>query len=230
MRVFFTRISSAGRVGSVSANPLAKAVPERTRRDCFRKPVINLCFSDQKRQAPMAGGWRRKRDGQIFPGFNQPLSMRPAILSRTTREPGKPMRIGQAMRSSAGSSAARSSSASGQGREFRLPAAAETQTAAAARGPATVTSLEAILALQSVEEGTERRKRAARQGSEVLDLLEDLRLAILSGRMPAQDAAKLRALMARWDGCEEDPALAEILKQIDLRAQVEIAKLDRAGR
>lgn len=137
------------------------------------------------------------------------------------------MRIGQAMRSSAGSPASRASGASGQGGGFRLPAAAETQTAAAARGPATVTSLEAILALQSVEEGTDRRRRAARQGSEALDLLDDLRIAILSGQVPAQDAAKLRSVIARWDGCEDDPELAEILKQIDLRAQVEIAKLDK---
>lgn len=140
------------------------------------------------------------------------------------------MRISQAIRTGSAATARGASGGASRGGGFQVGGPAEAPQTAATRGPATVSSLETILALQSVEEAGERKRRAARQGNEALDLLDDMRIALLSGRLSPESADKLRGLIRQWEGHERDPALADILKQIDLRARVEIAKLDKTFR
>ena len=83
----------------------------------------------------------------------------------------------------------------------------------------------AILALQRFDDPGERRRRAAAHGLDVLDLLEDLRQHILSGAVPEQTLRQLSAVAGAGRAEVDDPALAAVLDEIDLRAQVELAKL-----
>ena len=96
----------------------------------------------------------------------------------------------------------------------------------AASAVSSVTPLDAIVALQAEDPGTQRRARQARRGRDVLDALERLERGLLVGRAPAALKAELEHLQnaAQPTG---DEGLDEILREIDTRLVVELAKLDR---
>ncbi len=82
-----------------------------------------------------------------------------------------------------------------------------------------------MLAVQAVDEPAERRRRAVRRGHSLLDCLEELRLGLLDGSVPVASLARLRMVLAGGDLAAE-PALRATLVAIELRAAVEIAKLE----
>jgi hypothetical protein len=98
--------------------------------------------------------------------------------------------------------------------------------ATAASAVQSVTPLDAIIALQAEDPGAQRRARQARRGRDVLDALERLERGLLVGRAPAALRAELESLQnaALPTG---DEGLDEILREIDTRLVVELAKLDR---
>ncbi len=85
---------------------------------------------------------------------------------------------------------------------------------------------DALLAVQEVGGEAERRRRAVRHGNDILDHLDELRMGLLLGIFPA---AKLQSLIEktrdRMTGVS-DPGLAAVLQEIELRAMVELAKLE----
>ena len=94
-----------------------------------------------------------------------------------------------------------------------------------------IAGVDTLLALQSVGDVTEReaRKRMIRRGEEILDQLEDLRHGLLIGSMSRD---KLEGLAKTVRNSREDcadPRLGSILDEIELRAEVELAKLARFG-
>jgi hypothetical protein len=72
--------------------------------------------------------------------------------------------------------------------------------------------------------GSLSRRRAAKQGRDILDHLDRIRLALISGAIPRRDLERLVALLAEQREQALDPGLAAVIDEIDLRAQVEIAK------
>ena len=98
--------------------------------------------------------------------------------------------------------------------------------ASATSAVSAVTPLDAIIALQAEDPGPQRRARQARRGRDVLDALERLERGLLVGRAPAALRAELEHLQnaAQPTG---DEGLDEILREIDTRLVVELAKLDR---
>ena len=86
--------------------------------------------------------------------------------------------------------------------------------------------MSALMALQGVETVTERRRRAIRRGGGLLDRLDELKLALLSGEDGEATLERL-ARGLREDRPEEHEAgLSGLLDQIDLRASVELAKAE----
>ena len=107
-------------------------------------------------------------------------------------------------------------------------AAARTATNAAA---AASLGLDAVLALQGESDtGQERRRKAARRGHQLLDDLDQLKLSVLNGRVSGQQLVALRQKLADVRSQSGDPGLDEILDHIELRAEVELAKLARPPR
>jgi len=96
----------------------------------------------------------------------------------------------------------------------------------AASAVSSVTPLDAIIALQAEDPGAQKRARQARRGRDVLDALERLERGLLVGRAPAGLRTELEDLQnaALPTG---DAGLDEILREIDTRLVVELAKLDR---
>lgn len=87
----------------------------------------------------------------------------------------------------------------------------------------------ALLQLQEAAAPEPSAARAAlRHGFDLLDRLDDLRLALVAGRIaPGRLAALAEALAAR-QGPSSDPRVEAVIAEIELRAAVELAKFHRA--
>ena len=113
---------------------------------------------------------------------------------------------------------------------FGLQGAADAPVAAGVTGagPALpLTSLDALVALQAPPDALERRRRGLRRGRELLDRLDEVRLALLDGELPAGTLRHLQANIGAARETTDDPGLDDILREVELRAAVELAKLER---
>lgn len=108
---------------------------------------------------------------------------------------------------------------------FVLPDTASTQETRAAAAPKAAANIDALLALQGIaEDPAERRKRSVARGRTALDVLDDLKLALLSGKLDTRMALRLRDAAADLKQSSGDPRLDTILSEIELRVEVELAK------
>ncbi|MCC5976938.1 MAG: flagellar assembly protein FliX [Salinarimonas sp.] len=111
------------------------------------------------------------------------------------------------------------------GASFDVADTAASRPTSGAAAPAAAGSLDALLALQEESGDGERRRRTARRGHDLLDALDRLKAALLGGRVPVSDLKAIAARLAERRDLSGDPRLDEIVAHIELRAQVELAKL-----
>jgi len=131
-----------------------------------------------------------------------------------------------------GSAAGPRATRPGAGGGFRLPGAGEAESAAAASGPARlagVMSVDVLLALQDVGGPLERKRKAVSRAGRILDVLDEVKLALLDGKLDLGRLEQLRRAVRDERAHTDDPRLEAVLDEIELRAAVEIAKLERAG-
>jgi class II flagellar assembly regulator FliX len=98
------------------------------------------------------------------------------------------------------------------------------RNAAATGGLRAISTLDALIALQGVEDFKERKKRAVAKGRNALDVLDSLKLGLLDGTV---DQGTLARLKVAAEGLEEDSGdtgLDVVLGEINLRVAVELAK------
>ncbi len=107
---------------------------------------------------------------------------------------------------------------------FSLPEATTAAETRSAAPPKAAGNIDALLALQGVEDPTERRKRSVQRGRGALDVLDDLKLGLLSGNFDASTVNRLRAAAANLKSSSGDPGLDAVLSEIELRVEVELAK------
>lgn len=120
--------------------------------------------------------------------------------------------------------------AGGQGFQIAQPAAGggAAQVARAA-GVSGVMSVDAILALQDVGGPLERKRRAVGRAGRILDVLEDVKIGLLSGEVTADDLERLKKAVRDERDATDDERLEGVLNEIETRAAVELAKLERAN-
>jgi hypothetical protein len=109
---------------------------------------------------------------------------------------------------------------------FSLPQGEGAPTTAPASPLRIAGGIDALIALQGVDDPAERRRRSVSRGRHALDVLEELKLGVLSG---ALDTASLNRLKAAAVGLNEpsgDRTLDGVLAEIELRVEVELAKMD----
>jgi Class II flagellar assembly regulator len=112
---------------------------------------------------------------------------------------------------------------------FTLPDPASAQETRAAAAPKATANIDALMALQGVEEDpVERRKRSVRRGKGALDVLDDLKLGLLSGNLDASTMNRLRDAAANLKSSSGDPGLDAVLSEIELRVEVELAKAGKS--
>jgi hypothetical protein len=108
---------------------------------------------------------------------------------------------------------------------FALPDAASATETRGATAPKAAANIDALLALQGVEEDpTERRKRSVQRGRGALDVLDDLKIGLLAGNFDTSTVYRLRAAAANLKSSSGDPGLDAVLSEIELRVEVELAK------
>ena len=112
---------------------------------------------------------------------------------------------------------------------FVLPDASSAQEARSAAAPKAAATIDGLLALQGVEEDpVERRKRSVARGRTALDVLDDLKMGLLSGNLDASTVMRLRDAAANLKSSSGDPGLDSVLSEIELRVEVELAKAGQA--
>lgn len=88
----------------------------------------------------------------------------------------------------------------------------------------TLGGIDALIALQGIEDPTERRRRAVKHGRRALDTLDELKLGLLAGTLDQGMLLRLKSVAADLQHSSGDEKLDQILGEIDLRVAVELAK------
>jgi hypothetical protein len=109
------------------------------------------------------------------------------------------------------------------------PAASGAAGVSGAVGVSVVSSLDALIALQEVGGPLERRRRATRRASYILDALDELKLELLGGGLTATNIEALARAVRDQRALTDDPRLEGVLDEIETRAAVELAKLEGAA-
>ena len=94
-------------------------------------------------------------------------------------------------------------------------------------GPGPIAALDSILMLQGMDDSTEGRSKGQAHGEQLLNLLDAVRDGLLAGGIPRSTLNKLAAAVTRRHDAFADPRLQDVLDQIELRAHVELAKLEQ---
>ncbi|MBU1176578.1 MAG: flagellar assembly protein FliX [Alphaproteobacteria bacterium] len=103
------------------------------------------------------------------------------------------------------------------------PVAGRADSVYAANAP---TEIDAILALQAVDDPLQGRRKRIRRGHALLDNLEALKLEVLTGTVSEARLDRLLFLV-RQAKVREAPELDDLIEEIELRVLVELAKLGR---
>lgn len=121
----------------------------------------------------------------------------------------------------------RKQGAGGEGSSFAPASSGSASSAGAAAplsGTSTVNSVDALLALQGAGDFREARKRMTERAFSLLDVLDDLKLALLEGGIPRAKLTALMDLLKSERSGIDDPRLEKALDEVELRAAVELAK------
>lgn len=94
-------------------------------------------------------------------------------------------------------------------------------------GAAPLAALSSLLAIQEAPDPTTGRKRAVLHGDTLLDELRELQVGLVQGWVSEDKLRGLSRLLDRPRPAIDDSELNQVLDEIELRAAVELAKLDR---
>lgn len=105
---------------------------------------------------------------------------------------------------------------------------AEAAAADGASPPATtgVSAMETLFSIRQVDTATDRRSRgqAVRRADILLDHLSDIQADLLAGAVPADRLQTLAKMLRAQRESVDDPRLKDLIDEIELRAEVELAK------
>lgn len=97
-------------------------------------------------------------------------------------------------------------------------------------GVAGVSSVDALIAAQGADDastGGGGNRRAKMRGDMLLDTLDQLRIGLLRGAVNESVLHNLTRMAKAQRDQISDPQLLEIINEIDMRAQIELAKFER---
>lgn len=94
-------------------------------------------------------------------------------------------------------------------------------------GPGPIAALDSILALQDMGDASDGRSKGLAHGEQLLDILDAVRDGLLAGGIPRTTLNRLAVAVTRRHDVFADPKLQDVLDQIELRAHVELAKLEQ---
>jgi Class II flagellar assembly regulator len=110
------------------------------------------------------------------------------------------------------------------GGAFSLSEAGSAQAQSPAVALRTLGGIDALIALQGIEDPVERRRRAVKHGRRALDALDELKIGLLAGTLDQASMLRLKSVAADLHDASGDDGLDQVLAEIDLRVAVELAK------
>jgi hypothetical protein len=116
-------------------------------------------------------------------------------------------------------------SAGGSDGAFRV-SESDSPRAQIVSAPGTIGAVENILMLQGLDDSTSGRSKGVAHGEQLLNLLDAVRDGLLAGGIPRSTLNRLATAVTRRHENFADPKLQGILDEIELRAHVELAKLE----
>jgi hypothetical protein len=115
----------------------------------------------------------------------------------------------------------------GTGTGFRLESEVSSARSSSVSSASAIQNTEALLALQEEETPQQRKRRFVKRGRDLLDELDQLKAKLLAGHVTNADLKRLSNLLAQRIENVEQPEMTDLMRHIELRAHVEIAKLQR---
>ncbi len=139
------------------------------------------------------------------------------------------MKVGGTSR--AGASALRSTgkSSASSGESFQVKSSESAAGAHPVAPVSALTAVDTLLALQEVDDPLARRQQAVKRAYDIVDLLDSIRLGLIAGGIPQRQLGALVNLVENRRDTFVDPRLSGLVDEIELRARVEIAKLEQAS-
>lgn len=124
-------------------------------------------------------------------------------------------------------SRSKKSSSSGSSVDFSQYMKGGASGASGAAATQSIAHVDALLAVQAAEDPTERaaRGRARQRADTILEELDKIRLAMLGGTLTVGHMIDVADVVASHRDRIHDPAMTALMDEIDLRAQVELAKM-----
>jgi hypothetical protein len=132
------------------------------------------------------------------------------------------MRVEASNRTGMAASPAAARATTGGGFSLNQTEAPKSQSPAVALR--TVGGIDALLALQGIEDTVERRRRAVKHGRRALDALDELKIGLLGGTLDQATMLRLKSAAADLQDGSGDEGLDQVMAEIDLRVAVELAK------
>ena len=115
-------------------------------------------------------------------------------------------------------------SVSGSGGRFSKALGSDVAAPSSVATANPVTAVDSLLTLQEVDDAAARASAGKRRAMDLLEGLDDLRHSLLMGGLSREKLMTLAKQVQSRRTQVDDPHLSEILDEIDLRAQVELAK------
>ena len=122
--------------------------------------------------------------------------------------------------------AGKTSATHGASSSFSVTSPPDEPIASMVSGPGPIAALDSILALQGMDDSTDGRSRGLKHGEHLLDMLDQVRDGLLAGGIPRATLNRLANAVTRRQEQFADPHLQGVLDEIELRAHVELAKLE----
>ncbi len=98
---------------------------------------------------------------------------------------------------------------------------------ARAAGATPLAALSSLLAIQEAPDPTTGKKRAVQHGATLLDELKELQIGLVQGWVSEDKLRSLSHMLEQPRPAIDDPGLSQVLDDIELRAAVELAKIER---
>ncbi len=105
----------------------------------------------------------------------------------------------------------------------------EASSASPPSGTSPLTSVSSLLSLQEMPTSSDGRSKGLALAEDLIGHLEIIRHGLLAGQIPQSRLRDVVAVVTRERDMSKDPALDEILNDIELRVKVELAKLEMFG-
>ena len=89
-----------------------------------------------------------------------------------------------------------------------------------------ISSVDAVVGMQEITDDTKDERGAKNRANLILDKLEDIRMGLLLGEIPKSNLEELSKVLEVARENSVDSKLLEIIDDIELRAKIELAKLE----